>query len=69
MDIIQFSTQLGMEMRPCFGSTLSVNEALELFDVIYSTLFQLLEASWRSRSDLHTDYHTDRTRAGANLLY
>lgn len=42
--------------------------ALELFEVIWSTLFEFFHAFWRCRTDRHTDYPPGRTRPGAVSL-
>lgn len=58
-----------MTMRPFLRSIRYMNEALEPLNVIESTSLEVLDSSWRYRSDLHSDYHKGRKGAGDDFLY
>lgn len=58
-----------MAMPSRLGSTRNVQEALELLDVIETTLFELFDASCRSRSRWHMDYYPGWTGVGAAFFY
>lgn len=68
-DIIQFTRKLGMAMQSCLGSTRNDNEVHELMYFLVNTQLDILDASWRCRSDKHTEYHRGRVGGGADFVY
>lgn len=68
-DIISFARELGMAMELPLGSRANVRELFEMIEVIKSTRFQDLPATWSDRRSLALDYHPGRTERGGDFLY
>ena len=66
-DVLRFARQLGDDMMTYLGLLRNVRKALELMDVIETSNFELVDFSWKDRSNRATDYHVGRKRPGWDL--
>lgn len=68
-DIIAFARELGMSLAAPLGSRDNVRELSEFLEVIESTRFDSLPATWNCRPNRAVDHHLGGSEASADFFY